>query len=81
MPLPCSSLAGGSSRVGSSTFGWQHACCTLTWGWLQGLARLRQRRKMRRDASSAGGMLGAGTNEVQLEWRDLTCTLTDKKSG
>lgn len=48
---------------------------------LKGLARLRQRRKMRRDASSAGGMLGAGTNEVQLEWRDLTCTLTDKKSG
>ncbi|KAI7845221.1 hypothetical protein COHA_001265 [Chlorella ohadii] len=47
----------------------------------KGLARLRQQRKMRRAASSAGGMLGAGTNEVQLEWRDLTCTLTDKKTG
>ena len=47
----------------------------------QGLAQLRQRRKMRRNGSSAGGVLGAGTNEVQLEWRDLTCTLTDKKTG
>lgn len=58
-------------------------CWHHTWplAWSQGLARLRQQRKMRRAASSAGGMLGAGTNEVQLEWRDLTCTLTDKKTG
>ncbi|KAL4853430.1 ABC transporter G family member 7 [Chlorella vulgaris] len=49
---------------------------------VKGLQGLRHRRKLRRAASSSGGMLeGGGLSEVQLEWRDLTCTLAGKKGG
>ncbi|EFN58398.1 hypothetical protein CHLNCDRAFT_56833 [Chlorella variabilis] len=48
---------------------------------VKGLQGLRRRRKLRRAASSAG-VLGAGaSNEVLLEWRDVTCVLKDKKTG
>lgn len=47
---------------------------------LQGLGALRQRRRLQRSAGS-GGSLAAASTEVLLEWRDLTCTLTDKKTG
>ncbi|KAL4432817.1 hypothetical protein ABPG77_008143 [Micractinium sp. CCAP 211/92] len=47
---------------------------------LKGLGALRQRRRLQRSAGSSGSLAAAST-EVLLEWRDLTCTLTDKKTG
>lgn len=58
------------------------ASCMAPLWHVQGLQGLRHRRKLRRAASSSGGMLeGGGLSEVQLEWRDLTCTLAGKKGG
>lgn len=48
---------------------------------LQGLLRLREKRRLKRAASTGASLAGGAANEVQLEWRDLTCTLTDKKTG
>lgn len=47
----------------------------------KGLQSLRQRSKMKRAASTAANLPAAASNEVALEWRDLTCTLNDKKAG
>lgn len=48
----------------------------------KGIQGLLQRQRLRRSASSSGGLLAGGaSNEVMLEWRDLTCTLTNKKTG
>ncbi|KAL4458091.1 hypothetical protein ABPG75_012956 [Micractinium tetrahymenae] len=54
---------------------------TLGVAALKGLGVLRERRRLRRSASSGGSLSASASNEVMLEWRDLTCTLTDKKSG
>lgn len=48
---------------------------------LKGLGALRQRRRLQRSASSGGSLAASASQEVLLEWRDLTCTLTDKKTG
>lgn len=52
---------------------------------LQGLQGLRQRRRLHRAASSAGGLsaadAGAASSSVLLQWQGLTCTLTAKKTG
>lgn len=48
---------------------------------MQGLQQLRRKRRMRREASTAANLPAAASNEVLLEWRELTCTLKDKAIG
>lgn len=45
------------------------------------MKQLLKKRRMRREASTAANLQAAASDEVLLEWRELTCTLKDKKTG